>query len=265
MLPSYDFEEKASLKKRHVVFILLANALISAAISLAVFQVMDRLEQRAESGAGILAAVAPPLSGAPSPTTADEPGGARGPIIHQVRPGDTLFGLAILYNVSVEAIMKVNELGDPDHLQIGQQLLIPQSISSPTEAGAQPTTIPFLTEPVGTPPTPQTATTGGKLVEIVAIVLSSGDGAKGEVVILSNSGSPVDLKGWTLSDKDGNAYTFPEIVIPTGGSLAVHTLAGKDTATDLFWEREEAIWQKGVDQATLRDDVGRIIYTYDVK
>ena len=125
MLPSYDFEEKASLKRRHVVFILLANALISAVISLALFQVMDRLEQRAESGTRIQAAIVSPLSGSPSPTTTDEQGGAREPIIHQVRPGDTLESIAKRFDTTIALLKEMNEetiKGDSirpnDHLKV---------------------------------------------------------------------------------------------------------------------------------------------------
>ena len=46
--------------------------------------------------------------------------------IHVVRANDTLWQIAGIYNVSVEAIVNVNELPDPDRLAVGQALVIPK-------------------------------------------------------------------------------------------------------------------------------------------
>ncbi|MDX1520102.1 MAG: LysM peptidoglycan-binding domain-containing M23 family metallopeptidase [Anaerolineae bacterium] len=45
---------------------------------------------------------------------------------HLVQAGDTLFTIAGRYGVSIGAIVLVNDLPDPDTLQIGQSLLIPE-------------------------------------------------------------------------------------------------------------------------------------------
>jgi len=46
---------------------------------------------------------------------------------HQVRPGDTLSGLAQRYNVSPQQLREANRLSD-DRIRIGQDLLIPEPI-----------------------------------------------------------------------------------------------------------------------------------------
>jgi LysM repeat protein len=46
-------------------------------------------------------------------------------IFHSVAAGDTLLGIAILYDVEMDAIMEANDLEDPDTLDIGQDLVIP--------------------------------------------------------------------------------------------------------------------------------------------
>ncbi|WMM24272.1 LysM peptidoglycan-binding domain-containing protein [Tissierella sp. MB52-C2] len=49
-----------------------------------------------------------------------------GTISYTIRPGDTLFMLAQRYNTTVEAIMRVNPGINPNSLQIGQIICIPQ-------------------------------------------------------------------------------------------------------------------------------------------
>jgi LysM repeat protein len=46
---------------------------------------------------------------------------------YTIRAGDTYFSLARRFNVSVQAIMDANPGVDPDALQIGQVICIPQA------------------------------------------------------------------------------------------------------------------------------------------
>jgi LysM repeat protein len=47
-------------------------------------------------------------------------------VIHVVQAGDTLLAIATQYGVTVEEIVELNDLENPDALQIGQELRIPQ-------------------------------------------------------------------------------------------------------------------------------------------
>ncbi|MDQ4078636.1 MAG: LysM peptidoglycan-binding domain-containing protein [Chloroflexota bacterium] len=70
-------------------------------------------------------AIAPPTSTIlPSPTIPP----TATPIIvnHTVQEGDTLYGIAILYGTTVEAIRQANGLEEGAILQVGQVLKIPQ-------------------------------------------------------------------------------------------------------------------------------------------
>ncbi len=49
-------------------------------------------------------------------------------ILYTIRPGDTLFALSQRFNVSVEAIIRANPGIDPNNLQIGQVICIPQAM-----------------------------------------------------------------------------------------------------------------------------------------
>ena len=46
--------------------------------------------------------------------------------IHIIKDGDTLYSLARMYQVPVDAIAKANSIKNPDNLQIGQRIIIPQ-------------------------------------------------------------------------------------------------------------------------------------------
>jgi LysM repeat protein len=66
------------------------------------------------------ASATPEVSAAPTPTPTPAP------VIHVVRSGDTLFAISQEYKVSVEVILGANpQVGNPNNLKIGEQLLIP--------------------------------------------------------------------------------------------------------------------------------------------
>jgi LysM repeat protein/DNA-directed RNA polymerase subunit RPC12/RpoP len=65
----------------------------------------------------------------PSPTATPNPTAT--PLIHVVLAGDTLYGIALQYDTTVEAIMAANGLKDT-FLKVGQKLIIPVATATPT-------------------------------------------------------------------------------------------------------------------------------------
>ena len=51
-------------------------------------------------------------------------------VLHVVAPGETLRGIAERYGVGVAALVSVNDIRDPDHIQVGLHLFIPDAGSS---------------------------------------------------------------------------------------------------------------------------------------
>jgi uncharacterized protein YkwD len=74
-------------------------------------------------------------------------------IIHDVKPNETLIGIARAYDLDVERLQTVNGLDDADRITVGQQLILP--LNGPA---APPTPIPTdPPQPTATPPPTATA------------------------------------------------------------------------------------------------------------
>jgi len=67
----------------------------------------------------------------PMPPMPPTPVGPVGPIIHLVRYGETLYGIARLYGTSVWSIAYANGLANPNYIYAGQRLIIPMPAPLP--------------------------------------------------------------------------------------------------------------------------------------
>ncbi|MGC9522766.1 MAG: LysM peptidoglycan-binding domain-containing protein [Anaerolineae bacterium] len=59
------------------------------------------------------------------PTSTFTPSPTPTPVMHTVQQGDTLFGIALEYGVTVDGLVRVNGLDESAYLSIGQVLIIP--------------------------------------------------------------------------------------------------------------------------------------------
>ncbi|MFN8473141.1 MAG: LysM peptidoglycan-binding domain-containing protein [Anaerolineae bacterium] len=93
----------------------------------------------------------------PEPTSTvvpPPPGGGGGPTCtYVVRPGDTVSAIAFRNGTTVAAIVNANGLADPDHIKVGQTLIIPDCSGNPVppEPGPPPPPgpqcIPYVVQP----------------------------------------------------------------------------------------------------------------------
>jgi LysM repeat protein len=67
-------------------------------------------------------------------------------IEYQIQPGDTLETIAAEFNSTAEAIAELNEIEDPNTIGVGQIILVPVNIATPT-----PTFTPVIELPTATP------------------------------------------------------------------------------------------------------------------
>jgi LysM repeat protein len=288
---------------QQIALILGVNAIVSLIISLLVVIVAGRSVPAGPgamapttappAAAGSTVQARPPLSNAPTPLpgAAVTPGAPAAnqatsaptpaePTVYIVQPGDTLSSIARKYDISLEDLMRANDIANPDYVQLGQELKIPIGglpvdtptptiVPSPTETPLPfnpPTTLPAGTTPpaepaatVGPPATavPTLTSAPASQVRLTLQVLNPGDPAK-EMVQIVNQGPFVRLTGWTLSNEKGDVYTFPDFSLWGGGGINIHTTSGPNTITDLYWGQPQAMWAAG-EKATLKDSGGKVI------
>lgn len=62
-------------------------------------------------------------------------------VIHVVGPGETLYGIALQYGVTVDAIVAANSIADPNRIEVGLRLVIPGAPGAAGEATLVPYTV----------------------------------------------------------------------------------------------------------------------------
>lgn len=254
--------------RRMLPFILL-NIIVSAAV---VFGILWWWDGRSEEAAMVVqeTAVAALAPDAPAATAAailavtqPEPTAEIAPEptmpVHVVRSGETLMSISQFYDVPMGDIVTMNSLANPNILAVGQELLIPVG-GIPT-----PTPPPTVPPPPTTVPTPNPTVppdTEGEVVLRITGVFGVGNLTEEAVQIVNDGSRQAGLRGWTLRDEDGFVYTFGLVTIfGSGSGVVVHTEAGTDSATDLYWGLEQPIWRTG-ERVTLLDAEGTIRATY---
>ncbi|MFN2134786.1 MAG: lamin tail domain-containing protein [Candidatus Promineifilaceae bacterium] len=263
---------------RRMLPFLLLNIFVSAAVVLAVLWWWDGRETEAEPVAALVPPVATVQGAAPAneeaaaasqPAPAEEAAGeeADRPGLHVVQAGDTLGQISLKYDIGVDAIMAANNISNPNFLSVGQELVIPQegeALPEPADtqeggeeeldaSGAQrPTPIP--TEPAAE----------GEALLLIADVVSAGQMNSEAVQIVNNGSREASLAGWKLTDQLGHTYSFGQLTLfGDGAGIALHTGSGQDSATDLYWGLEEALWNSG-DRVVLYDAAGTVQAEFEI-
>ncbi|MGI8928259.1 MAG: LysM peptidoglycan-binding domain-containing protein [Candidatus Limnocylindrales bacterium] len=77
------------------------------------------------------ATIQPRRTPTPAPVITPEPS----PFIHVIARGENLRYIAGLYCTTVDAILEINDIANPNRIQVGQELLIPGSGCSSPEPG----------------------------------------------------------------------------------------------------------------------------------
>jgi LysM repeat protein len=165
------------------------------------------------------------------------------PEIYVVQEGDSLYVIALRYNLTVDQLMEANELTNPDFVFSGQRLIIPVD----GQTGATDTS-------------EQTTNPGSGLTLQVE---QPNNLAEERVLIVNDGNSAVNLQGWTLGSVNGPVYAFGDLPLFPGGSVSVHSESGQDDSLNLYWSQTSPVWSSGT-VARLFNQEGREVTSYTV-
>lgn len=167
---------------------------------------------------------------------------------YQVKAGETLGEIALAFDSSMEEILAINGLTDPNSIGAGTTIFVPVDDEDPVVGETSGEEVP--------PP----SSTGQ--IEIVGI-FGAGDLASERVQIRGLGEGTLSLSGWRLRDEDGNEFIFPQITLFANGAVDIYSVAGVDTVVSLYWRSGQPIWNPG-ETATITDGDGNIQATYKI-
>ncbi len=130
-------------------------------------------------------------------------------------------------------------------------------VSRPGETAAAFDPAPAALPPIATSTLPS--------VDVVVIqiqnVFGAGDLDTESVRLQRVGDGELWLTGWQLKDKDGNLYTFPQLLLNKDAGVELYTKAGPDTVLELHWGLEKPVWSPG-EEVRLLDPDGNIRAKY---
>ena len=231
------------MTRQQATVLIVLNAAVSALISLIVV-------------VAALSLYAPPIiqqvivDGTVRPAGTPVPTRRTTAINYVIKAGDSLSAIAANFGISTSALMQANGITNPNLVTVGQVIVIPPLDLTPSAS-------PLATPGTAVPPV-------APILKITAILRSGAGTSAGEMVIIQNVGARINMKGWTLQDLHNLMYVFPDFVLESNAGVRVHTDAGLDSASDLFWSRPNAVWEAN-DTATLKDRSGIVIDSYTIR
>ncbi len=181
------------------------------------------------------------VNSAPRPTALPRPDGA---IVHIVQPGDTVFGLALQYDVPMDQILQLNGLTKDSFIVLGQELAI-----VPGKAAAGPTTAPTnepgadvtnTPEPPITPTPAKVAASPQTQLCVRAFDDANSDGmlSAGEPLVKDTGFSILDAQGQPVATYTSDGVSEPHCFTrlkPGTYSVDIAPAAGMVATSDRRW------------------------------
>jgi LysM repeat protein len=246
---------------KRLLYYLLLNIIVSAITILVVLNIWDRAHRietaTPESVSLLPTVIATALP--PTKTPAHQPTLAAR--TYEVVPGDSLSEIAQVFGVSVEQLLEINNLDNPDALRIGMILKLPNPGTAGDEAdNAAQDRLEEESQPEPTLPPPLVSENSDIRISTIAGV---NDLATEHLQIQSVSPEALSLEGWRLETNDGLIYYFPNITLFEHGALDLYSRAGINSVVALYWGRSSPIFQSG-DRAVIYDAEGNVQAVYSI-
>jgi LysM repeat protein len=229
---------------KRLFYFLILNIIVSAITTLVVLTLWDRSHQTtADISDSPSSLIVIPTETQGTLVEVEQKATATSALMaYQISSGETLGEIALTYDITLEELLALNGLSDPDSIGAGATIFVPAFDPSSSE-GVSDTSV-------------------GNQVGIVAVV-SAGDLDSERVQLRGLSDGTLSLTGWRLLDEDGNSYVFPQITLFGSGAVDIYSDRGVDTVVALYWNAGQAIWETG-EMVTLLDDNGNLQATYSV-
>jgi LysM repeat protein len=174
----------------------------------------------------------------PGPTATPHPDGS---VVHVVKPGDSLFGLSLQYNVSMDQIMQLNGLTKDSFIVIGRELMIsaPAATVTPEPTIAltlAPTLAPTLT------PTPERVAAAPKTTQLCVRAFDDVDAnsvyTASEPLVSGALFTLLNAQGQTLTTYSSDGISEPHCfnkLAPGNYSITVQPPSGLTATSDRRW------------------------------
>ncbi len=246
------------MTRRQAIFIICVNTVVSLIVSLIVVLTLGRrpIYVQPAPGPTFTPTQAMAVSPQPQATTLE---------VYIVREGDTLSHIAERFGVSLEDLMRINAISNPDFIYPGQQLIIPgRGLPQPTPTFTlpfQPPTPAFTTTATRPPtPTPVPSPAVSKEGVYIEAVIGAGQKGKEAIVIRSAAEKVKNLAGWRLSADNLN-YVFPDFLLWPQGAVTLYTGPGKNNPSELYWGLDKPILHQ-VKEIILYNREGQPVSSY---
>jgi len=221
------------MKLKSLFYFLLINIIISAATTLVVLTIWDRSHNPVGNA---VTKPNPEFVIPPEAKPAENTESATAIHTYTVGEGETLDGIATANNLTIEALLAVNQNIDADSISVGDIIYLPGPSITMSEDGIAG----ILPDREEYPEAPM----NNGLVEIASVV-GAGDLDTERVYLRGLGEGTLSLTGWRLVDDDGNEYLFPQITLFSNGAVNVYSGSGVDTVVALFWNLGTPVWRPG--------------------
>lgn len=169
-----------------------------------------------------------------------------GDFFHEIQPGETLGGLSLQYDISIEDIVNANAVLDPNQISVGQVVRIPngseavaesiaaESVAETNEIAADSTGVPTIEVQIG-----------ASRLEIRAIE-GVGNPESESFQLVNVGDNVVELGGWRITGDGDVDYVFSDRRLFGGGAgITVYSGTGDDSVFDVYVGSAGSVWASG--------------------